>query len=111
MQQNWTGSVAIYCPTPTPPIALAQPVKGISNAKISRGVWLKASSDARLRIHASQDPGTAAAVSLHLQDHLLLQQPLCDAYIKLLLLPCEHTSILVLDPRQQVTGCRPHSHV
>lgn len=108
MQHNWTGSLALHASQAA--LTLAQPVKGVNaNSKSSgRGVWLKAASHARLRLHApssanshhQQQQTHSAVISLHIQDTVLLQSCLTDAHIKLALLPApsQQTSVLVLLP-------------
>jgi len=104
LQHNWTGRLAVHASYTNQALVFPQPVKGVNSSKThGKGAWLKAASHARLRIHASSDM-QLCTLSLHVQDHVLLQRPLADAQLKLRVLPCQqqHTSILLLTPLQQV---------
>lgn len=103
-QHNWTGALAIYATSPAQPL-LTQVIKGVGqhSSKSSKGVWLKAASHARLRLHESE--GSGSVLEVHLQEHLLLQCPLLAEQLSLCLIPSGSTSagsILVLNPKQQV---------
>lgn len=102
LQHNWTGRLAMHAAFLTAALSLATPVKGINSTSSKgsgRGAWLT-SNHARLRLHASE--GQACTLALHLQDHVLLSSQLSDAQLRLGVLRCEHTSVLLLVPRVQV---------
>jgi hypothetical protein len=103
LQHNWTGYLAVHAAHTAQSLKLSQPVKGVSTAKAQgRGAWLKCSSHARLRLHANSDEQMCTLL-LHVHEHLLLQRRVCDTHIKLAVLPCEQTSLLLLMPRHQVS--------
>lgn len=105
LQHNWTGYVAIHASYTSTAFCLSQPVKGVTTGKgqnsSSRGAWLKANSHARLRLHAG-DGKQPCMLSLHIQEHVLLQRELDQGQLKLAVQPCQQTSVLVLAPRLQV---------
>lgn len=105
LQHNWTGRLAMHAAFQTAALSLVTPVKGVNSTSSSKssGRWLK-SDHARLRLHASE--GQACTLALHLQDHVLLSAQLSDAQLRLGVLRCEHTSVLLLVPHVQVSVAR-----
>lgn len=104
LQHNWTGYLAIHASFTSPALCLAQPVKGVNTGKSSsRGAWIKANKHARLRLHASNEL-QPCKLSLHVQDHVLLERELNDGQLRLAVLPCQETSVLLMAPQQQVSN-------
>lgn len=106
LQHNWTGYLAIHASFTSPALCLSQPVKGVNTGKSSssRGAWIKATNHARLnlRLHASNEL-QPCKLSLHVQDHVLLERELNDAQLRLAILPCQQTSVLLIVPQRQVS--------
>lgn len=98
---NWTGSLAVHAAYTSQALKLSQPVKGVNPSRAHAKAWLKAAAHSRLRLHGSSD-NQPCSLSLHLQEHVLVQQPLDDDHLKLAMLPCEQTSVLLLMPVHQV---------
>lgn len=108
VQYNWSGSLAVYASFASQALELNQPVKGVTAAKVpGGGSWLKAAGHARLRIHATCD-AQPCLVSLHVADQQILELQLMESAVQIAMLPCQHTSALLLLPKHWVRAAARH---
>lgn len=98
--------LALYAAAPAQPV-LANPVRGVGNSR-ARGSWLKATSNARLRLLDSYKEGCSTegclSLELHLNEDVLISCPLQNRLLSMKLLPSSSTggnNLLLITPKQQ----------